>query len=257
MSGIKSRGRGRGVLALTSFEPLPRPAALKNTLLLNNDQKKPVNIVKPMTVVQNGSNNVVQNGNTTVVQNGEGPTKDIDSSLKGLKKLIAKYNYKANPEQPGGFKELTITQKETLFLIQQGHLPTKNHLWWEVANAKNERGFVPGNYCMELEVKPANLPWLENKRLEEEKKREEEAKQAALNRDKGSFGRGPVPNQKPVVKPYMSSYDKTLPKGANAAQAAREFCCEICDKNLNGPQPYKMHMSSKAHREEVEYQATK
>ena len=33
----------------------------------------------------------------------------------------------------------------------------------------------------------------------------------------------------------------------------KEFYCEICDKQLNGPQPYKAHMNSKGHKETVEY----
>ena len=53
----------------------------------------------------------------------------------------------------------------------------------------------------------------------------------------------------------ITAYEKTGGQtAANARMAAKEFYCEICDKNLNGPQPYKMHMSSKAHREEMEYQ---
>lgn len=29
------------------------------------------------------------------------------------------------------------------------------------------------------------------------------------------------------------------------------FYCDICGKDLNGPIPYKMHLNSKAHKEEV------
>ena len=31
----------------------------------------------------------------------------------------------------------------------------------------------------------------------------------------------------------------------------KQYYCEICDKQLNGPKPYQAHMVSKAHKEEV------
>ena len=50
-----NKGRGRGVLALNSYEPCPRPS--KNIITHNDqpvknvsDSKKPVNIVKPLEV---------------------------------------------------------------------------------------------------------------------------------------------------------------------------------------------------------------
>ena len=61
---------------------------------------------------------------------------------------MAKYNYVANPAQPGGFKELSIKQKESLILIRKGHTESNNPLWWEVENATGDVGFVPGKYCM-------------------------------------------------------------------------------------------------------------
>ena len=33
--------------------------------------------------------------------------------------------------------------------------------------------------------------------------------------------------------------------------ASGNFYCDICGKDLNGPIPYKMHLNSKAHKEEV------
>ena len=60
---------------------------------------------------------------------------------------MAKYNYQANPNEPGGFKELTIKQGENLQLICRGHLESNNPLWWQVMNENSETGFVPANYC--------------------------------------------------------------------------------------------------------------
>ena len=57
-----NKGRGRGVLALSSYEPCPRPSkniiSHTNEQLLKTDSKKPVNIVKPLEVdiAQNISN---------------------------------------------------------------------------------------------------------------------------------------------------------------------------------------------------------
>lgn len=50
-----------------------------------------------------------------------------------------------------------------------------------------------------------------------------------------------------VFKPYVPTYDL---KGEK--QGENRFECEICNKFFNGPQPFKMHMNSKAHKEEVE-----
>lgn len=35
------------------------------------------------------------------------------------------------------------------------------------------------------------------------------------------------------------------------APGGKQYYCEVCDKQLNGPKPYQAHMSSKAHREEL------
>ena len=59
---------------------------------------------------------------------------------------MAKYNYKAKADRPGGFDELTIVQGEKLTLLQKGHIETNNNLWWEVRNDNGEIGFAPHNY---------------------------------------------------------------------------------------------------------------
>jgi len=75
----------------------------------------------------------------------------IDLS-KGDGDLLAKYNYKAQPGEPGGFPELSIKQGEKLTLICKGHTKSNNPHWWEVRNERGEQGFVPGKYVMELET---------------------------------------------------------------------------------------------------------
>jgi len=50
-----------------------------------------------------------------------------------------------------------------------------------------------------------------------------------------------------AYKPYKSAYDNDSNSAGN-----RQYFCEVCQKQLNGPQPYSAHMNSKAHREEVE-----
>lgn len=59
--------------------------------------------------------------------------------------LLAKYNYKANPDRPGGFDELSITQGEKLEFCRKH--PTNPH-WWEARNTKGVVGFVPAIYMM-------------------------------------------------------------------------------------------------------------
>ena len=160
---------------------------------------------------------------------------------------MAKYNYKANPGQPGGFPELSIKQGEKLLLICKGHTKTNNPHWWEVRNDCGEQGFVPGKFVLELEKAQNGLPWLENKRMLEEKEEKKDGNKE--NRNSTTID-GPQP-----IKRYQSAYESA--PSTNAAEASKEFFCKVCDKNLNGPIPFKMHMSSKAHREEVEYQQSR
>ena len=35
-------------------------------------------------------------------------------------------------------------------------------------------------------------------------------------------------------------------------QAASKYYCDVCEKPFNGPKPFKAHMASRSHREEVE-----
>ena len=52
-----------------------------------------------------------------------------------------------------------------------------------------------------------------------------------------------------AYKPYRSAYDQ----GGEKTEANTNYRCDVCDKNLNGPQPYRAHMLSKAHKEMLEY----
>jgi len=309
-------GRGRGVLALSSYEMCPRPGATTvgswhqirshrpnhNPSLGRGKQSREnatsasnqnINGNVKFKSVENGyretnginghgdaNNSNVQNqniqrnmSNGNKQETSQVKNKDIRESVSnGVSQvtksqppvvvkegdLLAKYNYKANPDCPGGFDEVTIKQGERLTLICKGHAGTGNHLWWEVKNEQGETGFVPGNYCMVLEKTPTALPWLENKRLldEQEQKKMESLATSNKSADKEYleiFG-API-RSSPIVKQYQSAYDedKNKPAPKNLAEANKEYYCEICDKNLNGPQPYKMHMSSKAHREEIAY----
>lgn len=52
-------------------------------------------------------------------------------------------------------------------------------------------------------------------------------------------------------KPYKSAYARDTPSEPAEATSYR---CDVCCKDFNGPQPFAMHMKSKAHKEELEAQ---
>ena len=278
----KTKGRGRGVLAMRQTQKVGGLQTQSSTLSSNgsacvNSEKKNLNDGRKNEIVQtNKSPPCHNNTKTDTVQNSgrnqctdsrySSPvtntvTKIVPKVQKGG--MIAKYNYKANPSQPGGFPELSLKQGESLTLIHKGHAPTNNLLWWEVRNEAGQQGFVPATYCMVIEEKVSALPWLESQRLEteraEKKRLEEAAKAASVDMERRkNIGFGMPTGYKPAIKQYVSSYGSdSQPAARNTAEANKEFYCELCDKNLNGPTPYKMHMNSKAHREEVEYQKSK
>ena len=60
-------------------------------------------------------------------------------------KLLAKYNYKANVDRPGGFDELSLTQGERLEFIQAHPI---NPFWWQARNSEEQMGYVPASYLM-------------------------------------------------------------------------------------------------------------
>lgn len=68
------KGRGRGVLALTSYEPCPRPSKnlVEGYKFHQEDAKKPVNIVKPLPVKNDKSLVASDDGLTKPAQQMEG-----------------------------------------------------------------------------------------------------------------------------------------------------------------------------------------
>ena len=54
-----------------------------------------------------------------------------------------------------------------------------------------------------------------------------------------------------AYKKYVSAYSKDRAACAEAS-AKPQYYCDVCEKSFNGPQPYGAHMTSKAHREELE-----
>ncbi|XP_068751865.1 uncharacterized protein [Montipora capricornis] len=212
----KTRTYGRGILRFTSWEPCRLPGHIKTSACQTHlaEQSDHVNSAKTVAMQITSVNGVP----VEPVQNGDKPVK-----------LLAKYNYKANPDRPGGFDELTITQGENLEFCR-AH-PTNPH-WWEARNGSGNVGFVPATYMMVLENKISALPWLEERK---QQRTEEEKRESG-----GKFG-------EPVFKPYKSAYGNNNDKNCSS----ENFYCDICGKDLNGPIPYNMHLNSKAHKEEV------
>ena len=57
-----------------------------------------------------------------------------------------------------------------------------------------------------------------------------------------------------MFKPYRASYDhEEIGVKQNQLAETNKWYCDVCEKDFNGPKPYKAHMASKAHREELEY----
>ena len=101
------------------------------------------------------------------------------------------------------------------------------------------------------------MPWLELASLQQqEEERKERLKRVSFQKDcTEGKGFGPPPTHlvaKP--KPYVSAYGRdsgSSAKGNSFSSSLKQFYCEVCDKQLNGPKPYQAHMSSKAHKEEL------
>ncbi|KAJ7354810.1 hypothetical protein OS493_029816 [Desmophyllum pertusum] len=221
----KTRTYGRGILRFTSLEPCRRPGQTNNggPNNLNGVHEEPVDNSR----VQNGGDQTHVQITTDTGTAEKVPTQKGDKPVK----LLAKYNYKANPTKPGGFDELTVTQGEKLELCN-AH-PSNPH-WWEARNENGDVGFVPSSYMMVLEDKISALPWLADQ-IQEVKQEEEE-------RPVGKFGVGA-----PAFKPYVSAYGNNT----SSNNSSENYYCDICDKKLNGPIPYRVHLDSKAHKEEV------
>ncbi|CAH1781489.1 unnamed protein product [Owenia fusiformis] len=171
----------------------------------------------------------------TVSASSQKITKDAPPStlVKGTK-LLAKYNYKANKDSPLGETELSFKQKDNLMFLMVH--PDNSH-WWKCQNEQGMMGYVPGSYLYVVTEQPAGLPWLQGKKEEEV-----ENKPDANNR----FGAPPQGS----FKPYVSAYNRNDQESKDLKLKA--YYCAVCEKQLNGPQPYNAHMNSKAHKEEVE-----
>lgn len=214
MSVENGRICGRGVLALHSWEPLRRPGSVSN--------------LKPKDHSKNPNSNQVQQIPTPPnTRHGPNPT------------LLAKYSYQAKPDQPGGFPEMTVKQGQKVQFLE---VHPEQSLWWHVREQNGgNTGYVPASYMLILDDKPSSLPWLENKRLEEKKKEQSQPKN-------GMFANTPVIPWKPYVSAYSGGSTTAGPG------QVKQYYCEVCDKQLNGPKPYQAHMVSKAHKNELEAQ---
>lgn len=123
--------------------------------------------------------------------------------------------------------------------------PSNEH-WWEVRNEDGQTGFVPASYVMIRESSSTSLPWLSQQVLqqaeEERKERAVRLKQVRQAADGKGFGPSPRTN---VLNQAVSGIKAQSTSG-------KENYCDVCKKQLNGPIPFKAHMASKTHREEVE-----
>lgn len=160
----------------------------------------------------------------TVAHNGD--TEKCSSTGTPRIRLMAKYSYARNPDMPGGFEEIGLQQFEKVWLLKRGH--KDNTHWWEIENDKGHKGFAPAQYLTIVEEGVATLPWL-NKDPEPDK---EDASVTSI------FGQ-------PPIKRYVPTYAENR-KTANA----KEYYCELCQREFNGPIPLKAHLRSKAHKEE-------
>ncbi|XP_033119547.1 uncharacterized protein LOC117118917 isoform X2 [Anneissia japonica] len=141
--------------------------------------------------------------------------------------LLVKYSYQANESSPLGVPELTIQQGQKVIFVMKH---SENDQWCKVRTDDGQEGFVPASYVMELESKPTTLPWLQKTNDVEDQT------------DKIT--------SKPFFKPYVPTYQENKYELPNDL---KRFFCKICNKQLNGIKPYNAHMSSKAHKEELEY----
>ena len=140
--------------------------------------------------------------------------------------LLAKYSYKANVARPGGFNEADIRQFEKVSLLNKGY--GDNPLWWEIAKADGTKGYVPANYLTtdDSNSEVTSLPWL--------KQQSEDEHASAIRRNV-------------QYKSYIPTYAEN-----KKAQASNQYFCGTCERSFNGPVPYRAHMSSRAHKEEVQ-----
>ena len=141
---------------------------------------------------------------------------------------------------------LTIAGQEVVLIKEH---PTNEH-WWEVRNEDGLTGFVPASYVMIRNTPSTSLPWLSQQVLQqaedERKERAVRLKQVQSAADGKGFG--PSPRTESTLLNQAKS-------GVKARSASgKENYCDVCKREFNGPIPFKAHLASKAHREEVEAQ---
>lgn len=146
--------------------------------------------------------------------------------------MLAKYSYKANTESPLGQTELDLTQKEEVVYIRRH---PAEELWAFVRRSDGGEGYVPFSYLYDLNASVTGMPWLESK------KEKLEAEVESLPKPTGG-----------TYKPYVSAYSREQGGGNSGGSGEEKYRCDLCNKDFNGPLPLQAHMSSKAHREEVE-----
>lgn len=137
---------------------------------------------------------------------------------------------------------LNATGQEVILIKEH---PSNEH-WWEVKNEDGQTGFVPASYVMIRQAPSTSLPWLSQQVMqqaeEERKERAVRLKQVKSAADGKGFGPSPRTNS--------SSLNQSV--SGLKTQSGKENYCDICNKQLNGPIPFKAHLASKAHREELE-----
>lgn len=232
MNGIRYTGARRGVFGLESWAPLRAPGQ-PETLpvnVLNHDDRQKQQLQKQLQQQQllyAAQSTVVPNRTAEQLANSSVENSNATKSLSApsaKQRLVAKYNYVANVDSPlGKHTEVNLNQFDKMTMVAPH--PHQEY-WYFVEMDDGRRGYVPANYVMPFEEKVTSLPWLANRVVEP---------------------LPPVSNM--PYKPYKSAYDKDT---ADTTPANRQYFCEVCQKQLNGPQPYTAHMNSRAHREEVE-----
>jgi hypothetical protein len=228
-SGPRFTGTKKGVFGLCSWAPLRKPSepleqnvtAVTQAMVDTNSNNNASSSVEHQQRSM-GSGNNVSTAVNIASQSKQTSELKLPSPVVAGQRLIAKFNYNANPSSPlGAGTELTIRQMEKMTMIASHR---QQEFWWLVELDDGRKGYVPANYVMPIEEKVTSLPWLANKPVEV-----------------------PVPSNQPY-KPYKSAYEKPT------ASAPSPYYCKVCEKGFNGPQPYSAHMSSRAHREELELQ---
>ncbi|XP_019646563.1 PREDICTED: high osmolarity signaling protein SHO1-like isoform X1 [Branchiostoma belcheri] len=240
----RGRGFGRGRSSGTSGNvggSAAGDSASRPGGLMNRGPTTPNGTVTSSALQTNdakGGSGLQNNSRETHETRLKGNQMDQSKPQKGDVVMMAKYSYKANPDQPGGFPELSVKQAQMLTLVKKH--PNNEH-WWEAKNEDGDVGFVPASYMMIMEQKPTSLPWLQNREPEEPKEPEVNSKVKP-----NVFGRPPQGS----YKPYKSAYADVRAK--DKEREKEQYYCKVCEKQLNGPKPYGAHMASKAHKENVE-----